>query len=144
MLTTIKKDNVWSSFRAIIGNTHHSILPTYPLGTTPRSLPRRFLCCKPSSEPPRHIWRNCDIHSLGHIRLADGRVKRGEREPGAEIVLFLLGEDAARKTGEVASWAGDEAGYTRQVDDVGADIEGKRERDGVRFHGDLGVVVDKD
>jgi hypothetical protein len=49
-----------------------------------------------------------------------------------EILLFLITEDAAGKAREVVARPRKEAVYTRDVDDVCTDIEGKRERE--RFH----------
>jgi hypothetical protein len=55
-----------------------------------------------------------------------------------EILLFLITQDAAGEAREVVARPRKEAVYTRDVDDVCTDIEGKRERE--RFHGDSSRV----
>lgn len=61
-------------------------------------------------------------------------------EARAEILLFLVAEDAAGEAGEVVA-AGKEAGYAWKVDDISANIESEWE--GTRFHGGLGLGVVK-
>lgn len=53
-----------------------------------------------------------------------------KREARVEVLLFLLCEDAAREAGEVASRSGNEASNPRDMDDVGADVEGEGEGKG--------------
>lgn len=44
-----------------------------------------------------------------------------EGEAGAKVLLFAGVENAVREAGEIVG-AGEEAGYSREMDDVGADI----------------------
>lgn len=55
----------------------------------------------------------------------------GFTEAFCKIGLFGVAEDAAREAWEVV-WLGQEAGDSRDVDDIGANIEREWEREG--FH----------
>ena len=53
-------------------------------------------------------------------------------EARVKVVLFLVAEDAARESWEIVG-SGEEAGYSWDVDDVCADVQGKWEGKGFHF-----------
>ncbi|PYH47201.1 uncharacterized protein BP01DRAFT_228706 [Aspergillus saccharolyticus JOP 1030-1] len=124
---------------------HNHILPTELRRPARCRLARGLLGGEPPREPAGYFRGY-----LGGVRVCEGwgrslglwlGLRRGlgrgllqlwlgcgqGRKPGVEVCVLARVEDAAGEAGEVgAVLAGEEAGDAREVDDVGADVEGER------------------
>lgn len=113
----------------IVLNRNNNILPPDRRRPTRRSLARRFLRREPAGQPARHVGRDgrwfrfCGRCCAWLERFSEARL---------EVVLFLGAEDATGEAGEVVALS-EEAGYSGEVDDVGSDVEGEGEWEGLHL-----------